>query len=79
MKQLEDLNLQEYRVLPDRSVRLLEIGDVIERAGAVATVRRVEEKRGGRVVTFDQAPAMTVTSPLWDGHTVTIYRPRAGF
>lgn len=76
---IEDLDLAGFRVLPDRSVQLLEQGDVIERAGLVATVRRVETRRGQRVVEFDQAPAMTISSPMWSGVTVTIYRPRAGF
>lgn len=76
---VEDLDLAGYRVLPDRSVRLLEAGDKVARAGLVATVRSVEDKRAGRVVTFDNAPAMTVSSPMWDGAVLTIYRPRAGF
>lgn len=79
LPRVEDLDLAGYRVLPDRSVGLLEKGDRIARAGLVATVRAVEDKHSGRVVTFDDAPAMTVSSPMWDGVTVTIYRPRAGF
>lgn len=79
LQKVEDLDLAGYRVLPDRSVQLLEPGDRIERAGLVARVSKVDTKGRARVVHFDDAPAMTISSPMWDGVTVTIYRPRAGF
>jgi hypothetical protein len=70
-----------HRLLKDRHIRAVEIGDCFEFAGRERVVKSIERKRNeGKVVTFEDGYMIDSNLPRYDNTTVDVVRgPLAKF